>query len=440
MSGATWYDEARVKEKYATVLEAALPALREQNAARRRGAVQNSGLDSGTGPITQKELAEALGAMLGPSGQSVSPRTAMSISAVYGCVSLLAGAISSLPIHQYRRTGDERERVMSDVWWLLNEEPYPTMSAAVFWEFMSAAYFLHGDMFAEIRRPAFRSAGVESLLPINPDHVLVSRLDDGDLVYDVRTTDDGIGPRRVLAADMIHVPAMGFDGKRGMSPVRYAGTRAMRIAMAADEYSEAFFGNGASPNLALKVPGNLSKDQLDVIRATFESRHSGSRNAFKTVMLTGGIEVEKLTMTAEDAALIATRQFQVEDICRIYGVPPFMVGHTDKTTSFGSGVENMGRGFLKFTLQRHLVKIEQELNRKLWPTRTTNFLEFSVSGLERGDTKTRNESYRVALGRAGEPGWMTVNEVRRMENLAPVEGGDQLNQGVPRETSNPAAA
>ena len=214
----------------------------------------------------------------------------------------------------------------------------------------------------------------------------------------------------------------------------------MRIAMAADEFSESFFAHGANPSLALKVPGNLTKDQTDVIRTTFDQRYGGSLNAFKTMVLTGGIEMERLTITPEDSALIATRQFQVEDICRIYGVPPFMVGHTDKTTSFGSGVENMGRGFLKFTLQRHLVKIEQELNRKLWPTKTDDFLEFNVAGLERGDTKTRNDSYRIALGHAGEPGWMTVNEVRRMENLAPIDGGDQLNGAMSDETSNPATA
>ncbi len=435
----SWYNEASVAQKHSTVLAAAMPALREQNAARRAG-IMNSGLDSGSGPITQKELAEALGGMPGPTGRTVSPRSAMSISAVYSCVSLLAGAIASLPIQQYRRTGLERERVQSEVWWLLNEEPYQTMSAAVFWEYMASAYFLHGDMFAQILRPGFRASSVSAFLPINPDHVMVHRLEDGDLVYDIRTTDDGIGPRRVLAADMIHVPAMGFDGKRGMSPVRYAGSRAMRIAISADEFSESFFAHGAAPNLALKVPGVLTKDQIDVIRTTFDQRHGGSQNAFKTAVLTGGIEMEKLTMTAEDSALIATRQFQVEDICRIYGVPPFMVGHTDKTTSFGSGVENMGRGFLKFTLQRHLVKIEQELNRKLWPTRAANFLEFNVAGLERGDTKTRNDSYRVALGRAGEPGWMTVNEVRRMENLAPIDGGDTLNGAMPDEASNPATA
>ncbi len=163
----------------------------------------------------------------------------------------------------------------------------------------------------------------------------------------------------------------------------------------------------------------------------------GTANRMKPAVLTGGLDIAELAMSNEDASLIATRQFQVEDICRIYGVPPFMVGHTDKTTSWGAGVENMGRGFLKFTLQRHLVKIEQELNRKLWPVRDTYFCEFNVTGLERGDTKTRNDSYRVALGRAGEPGWMTINEVRRSENLPPIDGGDTLNMGAQTNAQEP---
>jgi HK97 family phage portal protein len=433
---ATWYNAERVKQPGSTVLAAALPALRETNAARRAQQAPQAALERGDGPITQKDLAQALGAMLGPGGQSVSEKTAMSISAVYACVALLAGAIATLPINIYRRSGDARERVRNDIWWLLNEQPRDEISAAVAWEYAAASYFLHGDMFVQIMRPNFRSSGVAGLLPIDPRKVRVDQLYTGELVYEIADF-DVLGPRRVLQADMIHVPALGFDGKRGMSPVRYAGTRAMRIALAAEEFSEAFFTNGARPDFVIKTPGKLTTEQADVLLHTWNQRYMGTANRMKPAVLTGGLDIAELAMSNEDASLIATRQFQVEDICRIYGVPPFMVGHTDKTTSWGAGVENMGRGFLKFTLQRHLVKIEQELNRKLWPVRDTYFCEFNVTGLERGDTKTRNDSYRVALGRAGEPGWMTINEVRRSENLPPIDGGDTLNMGAQTNAQEP---
>ena len=149
------------------------------------------------------------------------------------------------------------------------------------------------------------------------------------------------------------------------------------------------------------------------------------------------MELEKLSITPEDASLLDTRRFQVEEIARIFGVPPHMIGHTSASTSWGTGIEQQSIGFVKYTLQRHLVKIEQELNRKIWPTRARYYVEFSAVGLERGDTKTRNEAYRIALGRAGEPGWMSVNEVRRAENLPPVEGGDIM--GAPN-AQTPAAA
>jgi len=435
MTAQTWYNVERVRQPGSVVLAEVLPALREANAQRRQQmSAPSASLERGDGPITQRELAQALGAMLGPGGQSVSERTAMAISAVYACVALLAGAIASLPIVVYRREVDAagheaRTRVRNDMWFLLNEQPTPLMSAAVAWEYLACSYLLSGNLFARIVRPSYRLSDVSGLQPLDPCRVRVLQLRTGEVVYEVQDAATQ-GTEIVLAADMLHVPALGFDGLLGMSPVRHAGSRAMRISLAAEEFSEAFFTNGARPDFVIKTAGKLSQEHAEVLLQTWNQRFAGGANRMKPVVLTGGMDITQLSMTAEDASLIATRQFQVEDICRIYGVPPFMVGHTSNTTSWGSGVENMGRGFLKFTLQRHLVKIEQELNRKLWPHRDSYFCEFNTLGLERGDTKTRNESYRISLGRAGEPGWMTVNEVRRAENLPPIEGGDTINPGV----------
>ena len=143
-------------------------------------------------------------------------------------------------------------------------------------------------------------------------------------------------------------------------------------------------------------------------------------------VLTNGMEIQQLSLSAVDSQILATSMFQVEQIARVLGVPPHMIGHTDKSTSWGAGVENMGRGFVKFTLKRDLVKFEQEFNRKLWPMRERLFVKFDLADIERGDLKSENEALRIALGRAGEPGWMTQNEVRKAKMLPPKDNGDEL--------------
>ena len=140
----------------------------------------------------------------------------------------------------------------------------------------------------------------------------------------------------------------------------------------------------------------------------------------------------------QDSQILQTAGWNLEEICRVLGVPPFMVGSTEKTTSWGSGVANMGQGFVKFTLLRTLRKYEQEFNRKLWPIREKHFVEFDVSGIERGDLKSENEALRIALGRAGEPGWMTQNEVRKLKLLPPIDGGDEVTKGLPDAKGAPA--
>jgi len=238
--------------------------------------------------------------------------------------------------------------------------------------------------------------------------------------------------------DMIHVPGVGFDGLRGMSPIKFAAKQAVGLAMAAEEHSARFFGNGARPDFVLEMEGgfseiggagrkhNLNEDQIEMIRSQFSEWHEGARNAYRPAILAGGLTLKPLTFNSEDSQLLETRGFQVRDIARIYGVPPHMIGETEKVSSWGSGVENMGIGFVKYTLQRHLTKIEQELNLKLFGSAAPLFVEFNVEGLLRGDSKTRAEFYGRALGGSAGPAWMTPNEVRRLENLPPVTGGDTL--------------
>ncbi|MCA3065434.1 MAG: phage portal protein [Rhodocyclaceae bacterium] len=393
--------------------------------AGREGAVERAGfLASGQKPLTAEELVK----MYAPdsyAGKSVSERGAMAVSAVYACVALIAGAISTLPAKIYERTENGRKRVDHPLWWLLNERASAAFSSAALYEYALWSMLHSGDAFIEIVRVNQFTSAVDSLRPIHPDRVRVETLADGSLGYYV-TPKTG-GTYFLTSDDMIHVPSLGFDGERGMSVVRYAAKQSIGTAIAQDEFSGRFFSNGARPDFVLKHPAKLSKDQIELLRSSWSKSQQGTGKSHLPAILTEGLDIKEVSMSADDAQLIQSRGFQVEDICRFFGVPPHMIGHTDKSSSWGSGVENMGRGFSKFTLSRHLVKIEQELNSKFWPNREKYFVEFDLAGLERGDLKSENEALRIALGRAGEPAWMTVNEVRKIKNLEPLDG-DEFNK------------
>lgn len=409
-----------------------LNAWRAQHGPEATGQINN--INETRQSLTVQELANIIGGgAISNAGPVVNETTAMKVSAVYACVALIAGAISTLPMPVYQRTATGRERVDHPYWWLLNEQPDADVSAAVFWEYMVAARLFYGDCFAEIVRPSFRSNLVTGFKAHHPLRVFPFRDSAGDLYYRVQPL---VGAEYILhPADIIHIPSLGYDGIRSPSPITYAARQSVGTSLAAAEYSARFFSNGARPDFALTTDGNMTEEQAKLLRATWGERHSGIANSHLPAILTGGLKVQELTMTPVDAQILETCKWGLEEICRVLGVPPFMVGSTEKTTSWGSGLENMGRGFVKFTLLRDLRKFEQEFNRKLWPSRQKFFVEFDVSGMERGDLKSENEALRIALGRAGEPGWMTQNEVRHIKLLPPVEGGDTINSGV-AQTAN----
>ncbi|HDR8947267.1 TPA: phage portal protein [Burkholderia vietnamiensis] len=416
-----------------------LNAWRAQHGPEATGRINN--VNETRQSLTVQELANIIGGgAISNAGPVVNETTAMKVSAVYACVALIAGAISTLPMPVYQRTATGRERVEHPYWWLLNEQPDADVSAAVFWEYMVAARLFYGDCFAEIVRPSFRSNLVTGFKAHHPLRVFPFRDSQGDLYYRVQPL---VGAEYILhPADIIHIPSLGYDGIRSPSPITYAARQSVGTSLAAAEYSARFFSNGARPDFALTTDGNMTEEQAKLLRATWGERHSGVANSHLPAILTGGLKVQELTMSPVDAQILDTCKWGLEEICRVLGVPPFMVGSTEKTTSWGSGLENMGRGFVKFTLLRDLRKFEQEFNRKLWPSRQKFFVEFDVSGMERGDLKSENEALRIALGRAGEPGWMTQNEVRHIKLLPPVDGGDVINSGV-AQTANvaePAAA
>ena len=385
--------------------------------------------NSVTQNLTATELASFLGsAAQTAAGAVVTAETALRVTAVYGCVALIAGAISTLPFSIYERTKNTRKKVDHDYWWMLNEQSNTDMTAATAFEYFVASKMFYGDAFALLIRPSANTNRVTGWQPLHPSRVQPFRDTDNTMYYRVTSANGGV--KVYDSADIIHVPSLGFDGLRSPSPITYAAREAIGTSIAAEDYSARFFSQGSTHELAFKTPSKMNDEQKDTLRASYIAKYAGAKNSRMPLILSGGMEVEKLSITPNDAALLPTRQFGVEEICRVFGVPPYMVGATDKTTSWGTGIEQQGIAFVKYTLRRYLTPIEQEFNRKLWPSREKFFVEYNTSALERGDYKTRMEGYRIGIGRAGEPGWMTSNEVRHLENMEPIAGGELLNPGV----------
>lgn len=412
---STWYNAERVSQPGSSILTA-WKASRE--ASRINAAAPISGIASET------EMYNILsGYSPSSAGVNVNDQTAMAVSAVYACVGLIGGAISSLPFHIYKRNGDGRERYDSDLWYLFNEQPWANWTAASAWSWAAQSIALRGDGFWRIHRVTPYSNQIAGFEPLHPGKVMPRR-EDGRNVYLVIEEDGTMVT--IDQDDMLHFPGIGFDGLRSLTPIRSALRNSAGIAIAADDFAGSFFKNGARPDFALYTDKGVTKEQVEMLRSTWAARHQGAANAHLPAILTGGLKVEKLTMTAEDAQLLATRKYQVEDVARIHGVPPHMIGYTEKTTSWGSGVEQMSIGFVRYTLRRYLDSMRQEVNRKVWPKSRLFFAEHNTDALLEGDAKAQSEYMSKALGGPGTQGWMTINEVRRLKNLPPIPGGEEI--------------
>ena len=361
------------------------------------------------------------------SGAVVSPATSMRVSAVFGCVTLIAGAIAQLPLPVFERTGEARVRADHDYWWLLNEQFSAAWPAGAAWEFLIAQMLLRGDGIAYITRN--RSGNATGFIPWPRDRVMIleqpksSPRDPRRLQY---TFHDDDGYFTVDQDDVLHFPGFGFNGTHGMSVIQWGARNGIGIAIQGDEHAGKFFAEGGKPEVAITTPKEMGQGAQDDFRAAWVKKYGGMQgNRRIPLILTEGLDIKELTMSAVDQQLLESRQWQVIDIARAFGVPPHMIGETSKATSWGTGIEQMGIGFVKHTLGPHLRRIKDELNRKLFRT-VRYFTEHNVDSLLAGDSKAQAEYFGKALGGPGAQGWMTVNEVRRLKNLPPIAGGDEL--------------
>lgn len=399
-------------------------------------------VDGTTVLSSDPRVAEFFGLPRSASGMAVTPTTAKCVSAAYACARLIAGAIAVLPIKVYERQGSVRKEIQHDVWWLLNEQPFPTLSAATWLEWLTDNMLMRGDGLSQIRRK--RNFEVDGFMPLPREATLIERKRD-ELIYligDYETSGnrDSFKAYGLVQDDVIHVPGFGFNGIHGESVIRYAARQSIGTALAADEFSGKFFANGMNVGSVIKYPQGVSPDveQQNFLREQFEERYSGRANSHKPLLLVNGGELQKVSLSANDAQLIQTRQFQVIDIARAFGVPPHMIGETSSGTTWGAGIEQMSIGFVRYTLGPHLKRIEQELNRKLWPRSPRYFVEFDREALQSGDLKSESEFIAKALGGPGTQGYLSVNEVRSKKNMAPLPGWDDVAKAGAKSGAVPA--
>lgn len=378
-----------------------------------------------------------------PSGVTVSATSAMRVSAVAACVAKISGAIVSMPLHVYQLNGgDIPDRLpRDDLWYLLNEQPSPQYTASSMWEGVNMAQLLRGDGFGLIRRRV--NGSVREILPLPWGSVSPIRAPGAGVRYYVNLPSHGISTW-FEPSEILHYPGLGFDDAtmRSMSVIQYGARNAIGNAIAMDAYAGKFFEGGAHPSIILESDKKMNPEQVAQLQAAFVAKYAGLENAHSLpLVLTEGTSAKQISLSADDAQLLEARKFQVLDVARAFGVPGFMINESTGSTSWGSGIESMGRGFVQYTLQPWLRKIEQELNRKLFPRDTGRFVEFYRDALIEGDSAAQGAYFRTALGGPGAgDGHMSVNEVRRIKRMAPVEGGNELFR-APRDqptTGTPA--
>ena len=360
-------------------------------------------------------------------GKAVTEQSAMQMTAVYACVRILSEAIAGLPLHLYRYNdeGGKEKALGHPLYLLLHDEPNPEMSSFVFRETLMTHLLLWGNAYAQVIRNG--KGEVVALYPLMPNRMTVDRDAGGQLYYSYQKSSSDAptmqgGTVVLKPSEVLHVPGLGFDGLVGYSPIAMA-KNAIGLAIATEEYGAKFFANGATPGGILEYPGTV-KDP-DRVRDSWNRGFSGSQNAGKVAILEEGMKYTPISIAPEQAQFLETRKFQINEIARIFRVPPHMVGDLEKS-SF-SNIEQQSLEFVKYTLDPWVVRWEQSIQRALLTAEEKKqyFVKFNLEGLLRGDYQSRMNGYATAR----QNGWMSANDIRELENLdrIPAEsGGDRI--------------
>lgn len=359
-------------------------------------------------------------------GQNVTERTAMQNTAVYACVRVLAEGLAELPLHIYQYTSDGGKQwaINHPLYFLLHDAPNPEMTSFIFRETMMNHLLLWGNAYAQIIRNG--QGEIAGLYPLMPDRMDVNRAANGEIYYTyTRNYDDYQAKNKskqviLLSDEVLHIAGLGFDGLIGYSPIAMA-KNAIGLSMAAEQYGATFFNNDATPGGVLEHP-NVVKDP-ERLRKSWQSQFSGSNN-HSIAVLEEGMTFHQLSIPPDQAQFLDTRKFQLDEIARIFRVPPHMVGDLDRSTF--SNIEQQSLEFVKYTLNPWCIRWEQAMNQQLLSANDQRkfFVKFNVDGLLRGDYESRMNGY--AIGRQN--GWLSANDIRELEDLNRIpadEGGDQ---------------
>lgn len=374
-------------------------------------------LNDPTVSLTADNLLAYVSGEPGDAGVVVTPQSSMQMSAVWRCVAVTAGVSSALPLHVF--AAGSKQRLTHP----LLADPHPEMTRLELWRLTYVHRLLWGGAYVQKLRN--RAGQVRELWPIRPWRVKPGRVkpsekNPGGKVFEV--TDDDGRRQDMTSREIMHLPHLSLDGVEGLSPIG-AARQAVGLAQAAERSGSRFFGRGAQLSGVLQVEQRLTKDQAEALQQRWEARHSGTDNAHKIAVLDSNAKFAPITMPLRDAQFLETRQFQVPEIARFFGVPLFLLFETQKSTSWGTGLEQQALGWVQFDLQPSwLAPTEQRISKELLPAGRE--ARYNVDGLLRGDSAARAAFYTVMRN----VGAYSANDIRDRENLPPVEGGDSRLQ------------
>lgn len=368
-----------------------------------------------TGSVTVSDF--LTGADIDRQDIQISPETAMKYSVVSACVRVRAETFASVPLMLYKKNGDERE-AMTDllIYDILHNEPNEEMSPFNFKEVLMTNFDTYGNVVCE--RLINRQGQLVGLYPYKSENVSIERdKETRKLIY--RVSQDG-RVKTLQRNEVFHVPNLSFDGVKGLSPISYA-AESIRLGLSYEQYGVNFYRNGALPSGVFEHPEALGDEAFTRLKKDLNKNYRGLCNAGTPMILEEGMKWNQTSIPPIDAQLLESKNFQIEDICRIFRVPQHLVQKLDRSTF--SNIEHQSLEFVMYTMLPIFKRYEDNFNAQLLTAqqrREGYYIEAKMDGLLRGDTKTRAESY--AVGRQW--GWLSVNDIRKLENLPPIENGD----------------
>ena len=348
-----------------------------------------------------------------PNSTTIDNDKALTLTAVWCAIRLLSESVSSLPCSVYTKqaNGDKVEDTKSRIYNLLKYRPNNYQNKITFFEYIMMSICTDGNSYVQIVRDG--SGRPSQLIPISPDTVDVV-INDGELFYQL----DSVG---ILdSADVLHFKTLTDDGIDGISPIDQC-KKALSWGLNVEEFGDTFFKNGAKPSSVLSTDRALSEQAIERLKNSFSNTYAKLKNSNSTIILEEGLAFKPISISPEQAQFLSSRQFGIEEVARIFNIPPHML--KDLSKSSFNNIEMQSQEFVTYTLMPYVTRIENEMNYKLFRTNEVGktFIEFNVNGLLRGDVKTRNEAYKTAITN----GYMSINEVRQKENLNSIEGGDK---------------